>query len=300
MLARSYPGGMKALERLVESLEEMLSPCTLCPRECGVNRFADEIGFCGVSADAKIASAGPHFGEEPPLVGTGGSGTIFLSGCNLGCVFCQNADISHGRSGCYMSAQELADTMLTLQKRGCHNVNFVTPTHQTPAIVKGISLAIKDGLDLPIVYNCGGYEKLDVVKMLRGIVDIYMPDVKYSSDGLAKEYSLAPDYWSLCKEALREMYDQVGDLSLNDRSVATRGLLVRHLVLPNDQGGTEEVLKFLVSLSNETYVNIMGQYRPCFSARDHENLARRPTTEEMSVAYSLARKLKLTRALTES
>lgn len=300
MLARSYPGGEKALAELVQSLEEMLSPCTLCPRECGVDRVAGEIGFCGVGAEAKIASAGPHFGEEPPLVGHGGSGTIFLSGCNLGCVYCQNADISHGRAGRAVSAVDLANTMLSLQTRGCHNINFVTPTHQTPIIVKAIVLALKEGLHVPIVYNCGGYEKLEVVQKLQSIVDIYMPDLKYASDSFGDKYSVAPDYWSHSSESIKEMFAQVGDLRLDSAGVAKSGLLVRHLVLPNNLAGTKEVLEFLASLSTETYVNIMGQYRPCYEASKYKELARRPTREEMNEAFSLARKLKLTRALAES
>ena len=300
MLARKYPGGEKALTELVESLEEMLTPCTLCPRECGVDRLAGEIGFCGVGRKAKIASAGPHFGEEPPLVGHGGSGTIFLSGCNLGCVYCQNADISHGRSGRSVSTEDLAKTMLSLQSRGCHNINFVTPTHQTPAIVKAIVLAMKEGLNLPIVYNCGGYEKLEVIQKLHSIVDIYMPDLKYATDALGEKYSVAPDYWSHSCTAIEEMFNQVGDLTFDFAGVATTGLLVRHLVLPHNLAGTKEALEFLASLSTETYVNIMGQYRPCYEASRYKELSRRPTREEMSEAFSLARKLKLTRALAES
>ncbi len=303
MLAKSYLGGKNGLEDTVAKLYALMSPCRLCPRDCGVDRLAGEIGFCGISKEAKIASSGLHFGEEAPLVGRGGSGTIFLSGCNLGCVYCQNADISHGRVGRDYSINELAEKMLALQARGCHNINFVTPTHQTPVIVDAVVQAMELGLDLPIVYNCGGYEKLEVIKLLQNIVDIYMPDIKYGENEPGETYSKAPEYWDICQQAIREMHKQVGDLSYqeNERTnIAMKGLLARHLVLPNELAGTRKVLEFLAGISESTFVNIMGQYRPCYEAKDIEKLNRRPSPKEMASAFSIARELKLTRGLTES
>ncbi|MDI6642347.1 MAG: radical SAM protein, partial [Elusimicrobiota bacterium] len=247
-------------------------------------------GVCKSGLEVKISSVGPHFGEERELVGRNGSGTIFFTNCNLGCIYCQNYDISHLGYGKEVTIEELAEAMLHLQSLGCHNVNLVTPTHFVPQIVAAISLACSHGLRLPIVYNCSGYENVDVIKLLDGIIDIYMPDIKYSDELAAKKYSNAPDYFERCKEAVREMHRQVGDLQIID-DIAYRGLLVRHLILPNNLAGSEEVFRFLSEeISKDTYVNIMDQYRPMYKASDFVELNRRPTYSEYKNAIELAEK----------
>jgi putative pyruvate formate lyase activating enzyme len=273
----------------------LLSPCRLCPRRCGVDRLAGQVGFCGVGRTALVSSAGPHFGEESCLVGAGGSGTIFLAGCNLGCIFCQNYDISHLRHGQPASPQHIADLMLALARTGCENINFVTPTHVAPHLVEAVQLARAKGLTLPIVWNCGGYESLETLRFVEGSVDIYMPDAKYAHADPASRFSAAPDYPQVAHAALKEMHRQVGDLVLHN-GVATRGLLVRHLVLPNNLAGTQDVIDFLADdISPDTYVNVMGQYRPEFHASDHPELARRPTPDEIAQArrYAARRGLRL-------
>jgi putative pyruvate formate lyase activating enzyme len=247
------------------------------------------MGVCGAGGEAVIASSGPHFGEEAPLVGMGGSGTIFLTHCNLQCVFCQNSDISQRGAGAVVSAAQLARVMLELQRLGCHNINFVTPTHQAFQILSALPLAIDGGLALPLVYNCGGYESLETLQLLDGIVDIYMPDFKYAEAETGRRYSGVNDYPARVRPAVREMHRQVGDLVLDGRGVAQQGLLVRHLVLPHDLAGTAQVVAFLAELSRNTYVNIMGQYRPSYRARAYPPLTRRLTVAEMEGALRLAR-----------
>ena len=267
---------------------EMLSRCRLCPRECGVNRLDGETGFCGGGEEALVGSVSAHFGEERPLVGVGGSGTIFLAGCNLGCLFCQNYELSHLGMGREVGRGELANMMLQLQRAGCHNINFVTPTHFMPQILAALGAAIERGLTVPLVYNCGGYESLEALKLLDGVVDIYMPDAKYSNSAAAEELSGAPDYPERMRAAIAEMHRQVGDLVISDEGLAVRGLLVRHLVLPEDLAGTAEVMRFLASLSRDTYVNVMAQYRPCFRANEHPPMDRRITMQEYREAVQLA------------
>ena len=251
------------IDEKIEALEDILNECKLCPRECGVNRNKGEKGYCRSDRHLMVSSVHPHFGEEDVLVGTHGSGTIFLTNCNLGCVYCQNYDISHLGYGARMTEEELAESMLFLQRKGCHNINFVTPTHFTPQIVKAIKIAVERGLRIPIVYNCGGYESKKTIELLEGIIDIYMPDIKYSDGRNAAKYSNAPDYFEVCKEAVKEMHRQVGVLKTDERGIAWRGLLIRHLVLPNNIAGSREVLKFVAEeLSKDSYVNIMLQYRP--------------------------------------
>lgn len=271
------------------ALRELLAPCRLCPRECAVDRLRGELGFCRSGATAMVSSHGPHFGEERPLVGVAGSGTIFLTNCNLRCVFCQNAEISQLGHGREVSADTLARMMLELQAMGCHNINFVTPTHYAPQLVEGIGVAAAKELRVPVVWNCGGYESVEVLGLLDGIVDIYMPDAKYADAGPAGELSSAPDYPEKMAAALREMHRQVGNLELDARGVARRGLLVRHLVLPNDLAGTMRLMQLIASLSSDTYVNVMAQYRPCFHALRHDGVARRPTREEHDAAVQAAR-----------
>jgi len=271
------------------ALYELMRECRLCPRRCGVNRLEGETGFCRTGAKPVISSWGPHFGEERPLVGRYGSGTIFFTYCNLGCIYCQNWTISHLGEGEETTVERLSSIMLMLQSQGCHNINLVTPTHQTPMIVEALLIAKEKGLEIPIVYNCGGYESLETLKLLEGIIDIYMPDIKYMSEEYAKRYSFAPDYPEVVKVAVKEMHRQVGDLRIDKRGIAVRGLLVRHLVLPNNIAGTEEVVRFIAEeISKDTYVNIMDQYRPCYKAYEHPELSRRISRKEYDDAIKSA------------
>jgi putative pyruvate formate lyase activating enzyme len=279
----------RELERRAKAAEALLQPCRVCPRECLAQRLQGKTGVCGVADQAMVSSYGPHFGEERPLVGFGGSGTIFLAHCNLCCVFCQNFEISQQNGGRIVSAKELAQMMLDLQEMGCHNINFVTPTHQVPQILRALPMAVEGGLQVPLVYNCGGYESLDMLRLLDGIFDIYMPDFKYADVDTAKKYSQVENYPEVAKAALLAMHRQVGDLTLDRRGIACRGLLVRHLILPNDIAGTAEVVLFLAGLSVDTYVNIMDQYRPCYRAHEYPPMARRPTRAELDEARQLAR-----------
>jgi len=278
-----------ALSDKVREAEEILRECTLCPRECKVDRTAGEKGFCKTGDKPFISSYSPHFGEEKPLVGRSGSGTIFMGNCNLGCIFCQNYSISHLGEGIVMSFEKLADVMLSLQNEGCHNINFVTPTHQMPMLLRSLLIASEKGLRLPIVYNCGGYESLHAIQLLEGVVDIYMPDFKYADPARAKKYSGAENYPEVARAALKEMHKQVGDLLTDKRGIAMRGLLVRHLVLPEGVAGTAEIVKFIAEeISINTYINIMDQYHPCFKAFDHPPLNRRITAKEYAEALNMA------------
>jgi putative pyruvate formate lyase activating enzyme len=270
---------------------EILSACRLCPRECDVDRLKGEKGSCALTSGSYISSFGAHFGEEPPLVGRHGSGTIFFTSCNLHCCYCQNYDISQLRVGYKITAEALAEVMLSLEARGCHNINLVTPTHQVPQILKALVMAVGKGLRLPIVYNCGGYESLEVIKLLDGVVSIYMPDIKYADPEVAKKLSAAPDYPRVVKKVVKEMHRQVGDLIINENGVAEKGLLIRHLVLPNRLAGTKEVVRFIAGeISKDSYVNIMDQYRPCYLADNYERLARRITRKEYKEAIDWAKK----------
>jgi putative pyruvate formate lyase activating enzyme len=266
----------------IQKLWAMMNPCVLCPRNCRVFRSKGETGFCGIADMPVVSSQGPHFGEESVLVGQGGSGTIFFASCNLGCVFCQNYDISHFRHGQPITITELADFMLDLQSCGCSNINFVTPTHVAPAIAAGLEIARKKGLNLPTVYNSGGYDSVGTLKLLEGYMDIYMPDMKFSDSAAAKEFANAPDYPEISFAAVKEMHRQVGDLQIDGRGLATRGLLIRHLVLPNKLAGSFKVIDFLAEqISPHTAINVMDQYRPCFKADKHPKINRRPTPEEV-------------------
>jgi putative pyruvate formate lyase activating enzyme len=280
----------------VRAAEEILKRCTLCPRNCKVDRTAGELGFCGTGHTPFVSSWNPHFGEEAPLVGECGSGTIFLTHCNLGCLFCQNWTISHLGEGHHLAFEAFADVMLTLQNYGCHNINFVTPTHQVPMILRSLQTAINKGLRVPVVYNCGGYESLETLKILDGVIDIYMPDFKYAHPEPAGEYSNAKDYPEVAKAAIKEMHRQVGDLFLNSQGIAERGLLVRHLVLPEGLAGTEDIVKFLAGeVSSNTYTNIMAQYYPCYKAAEYPPLDRRITNAEYKKAVNAAKNAGLKR-----
>jgi putative pyruvate formate lyase activating enzyme len=284
------------LKERIRSLNEILSECRLCPRHCGVNRTEGELGYCRAGSDLMISSVFPHFGEEAPLVGYRGSGTIFLTHCNLRCLFCQNYDISHLGRGEKASLSQLANYMIRLQDMGCHNINFVTPTHYVPQIVASLPEAIELGLRIPLVYNCSGYESLTVTKLLDGIIDIYMPDAKYAGEEPAKKFSNAPDYPDVLKEVLKEMHRQVGDLQMDENGIAQRGLLIRHLVMPGNLGGTEDLMQFIAKeISQDSYVNVMQQYRPEYRSRDYPELSRRITYEEYLEAVKVARRFGLHR-----
>jgi len=278
------------LERREKALWAMLERCTLCPRYCSANRTAGQQGICGIANTFKVASSGPHFGEERPLVGRGGSGTIFFSNCNLLCAFCQNWEINHRGDGRQTSHADLARTMLALQRAGCHNINLVTPTHVVPHIVRALRIAIAEGLRLPLVYNTNSYDTLEMIRLLDGIVDIYLPDFKYQDATVAARFSRgARDYPGHTAAAIKEMYRQVGILKLTD-GIAYRGLLIRHLVLPENLAGTDGFVRWVASeLGEETHVNIMGQYRPQHRAREYPPLSRRPTQEELAQAMRWAR-----------
>lgn len=277
-------------------LLEIYESCTLCPRDCRVNRKKNEKGKCRATAVVKVSSAFPHFGEEAPLVGKKGSGTIFFSNCGLRCLYCQNYAISIDGEGVEISDEQLGRIMVRVQEMGCHNINLVTPTHYVPNIVNALRTAIPLGLKVPLVYNSGGYEKLETLKLLDGIVDIYMPDGKYMDPENAGKYSSeAYSYPFYVKIALKEMFRQVGDLAV-ERGVARRGLLIRHLILPNRIAGTEEFLKFVAqNISRTTYINLMRQYRPEYKAFDFPELSRRITSDEYAEALRLAQKYGLTR-----
>jgi len=275
---------------------EMLRECRVCPRSCGVNRLEGEEGFCGVGAAPVVSSANPHFGEEAPLVGSGGSGTIFFTSCNLKCIFCQNYEISHLMDGREMSAPAMAQLMLGLQRMGCHNINFVTPTHQVPQILDAVHRAAEAGLKVPLVYNTGAYDSIETLKLLEGVVDIYMPDLKFMDPAAGKRLMDAPDYPDAAMAAIREMHRQVGDLQIDENGVATRGLLVRHLVMPEDLAGTRKAMAFLArEVSTNTYVNIMNQYRPCGRAMEHDSLRRSISPEEYAQAVEAAQEEGITR-----
>jgi len=276
------------MDERTQNAYRLMDPCTLCPRRCKVHRLQGEEGFCGIGALPVVSSAGPHFGEESVLVGRGGSGTIFFAGCNLGCAFCQNFDISHRKVGHAVSPEQIAEAMLQLQRIGCINVNTVTPTHVTPHIMEAISIARGRGLRVPTVYNCGGYESVETLRLLEGTIDIYMPDAKFADPETAAELCRARDYPEVNRAALKEMHRQVGDLVV-ENGVAKRGLLVRHLVMPNDVCKSLEVMDFLANeISRNTFVNVMDQYRPVFKAREHAKIARTITADEFSRVYLYA------------
>ncbi len=298
-MQKNFPLYLKAyefeeLDRKIEIFEEIFSSCRLCPRNCRVNRLKGEKGYCRAGYYPRVSSYFPHFGEENVLVGRNGSGTIFFSFCNLGCVYCQNFEISHFGNGREVDENELAEIMIYLQQLGCHNINFVTPTHYTPQILKALKLAIEKGLVIPLVYNCGGYESLHTISLLEGIIDIYMPDFKYADNKIAALYSNAPDYFEVCVSALKEMQKQVGDLKWDERGIAYRGLLIRHLVLPNHIDSSKEVLKAISEeVSKTARVNVMSQYRPLYKAKEYSSISRIITLSEYEEVCNFAEKLGL-------
>jgi putative pyruvate formate lyase activating enzyme len=285
------------LAKRAQELYSIYRACRLCPRGCGVNRLKGEKGVCSSTSRAKVYSSHPHFGEERPLVGRGGSGTIFFSNCNLLCVFCQNWEINHRGDGSYVSDDQIGRLMIDLQGIGCRNINLVTPTHIVPNIVQGLRSAVARGLRIPIVYNCGGYEPVEILKLLDGIVDIYLPDYKYTDGRMSEKYSSgARDYPEVAAVAIEEMHRQVEELVVDENGVALRGLIIRHLVLPQNIAGTDKFVRFVADkLTPSTYVNIMAQYRPEHLAHKYPELSRRLTRTEYQQALGWARAAGLTR-----
>ena len=284
------PATVATLGERAEAARAVLSECTLCPRHCRVDRQSGELGFCRTGRRAWVSGCNPHFGEEAPLVGDGGSGTIFFTHCNLGCLFCQNYDISHQGRGEPVSDRQLADFMLSLQAMGCHNINFVTPSHVVPQLLSALEIAVDNGLCLPLVYNTGGYDRVETLALLDGIVDIYMPDFKFWAPEIAETACAAPNYPESARSAILEMHRQVGDLVMDDRDIAVRGLLIRHLVMPAGLAGTRQIMRFISRrISPNTYVNIMPQYRPCGKAGEMRELARPLSAEDFRNALADAR-----------
>jgi putative pyruvate formate lyase activating enzyme len=278
------------LKEKIHNAYSQLKSCGLCPRKCGVDRLSGETGTCNTGKLAWVSSYNPHFGEEDPLVGSHGSGTIFFTHCNLLCLFCQNFDISHQSCGQEVSSDELAAMMLDLQNQGCHNINFVTPSHVVPQILSAVEIAIQHGLCVPLVFNTGGYDRVATLRLLEGIFDIYMPDFKFWDSQVAEDACQARDYPEVARKALLEMHRQVGDLQLDEEGIARRGLLIRHLVLPGGLAGTREIMRFIAQrLSRNSYVNIMSQYRPCGRAAEVRGLSSHLAAKEYQMAVQAAK-----------
>nr|WP_319494953.1 radical SAM protein [uncultured Desulfobacter sp.] len=284
------------LREKISQARQLLKSCEICPRACKVDRFSGELGECATGDEAMVASFNPHFGEEPPLVGAFGSGTIFFSHCNLKCNFCQNYDISHNGDGDECGLGQLAGMMLILQNNGCHNINLVTPTHVVPQILSALDMAIDGGLRIPLVYNSSGYDKVETLKLLEGIVDIYMPDFKFWDPAVAQQTCNAPDYPEVAQKAVSEMYRQVGDLQVDENGIATRGLVLRHLVMPGGMAGTQAVMSFIADhISKNTYVNLMDQYRPCGKAHEVKGLETPVSETEFNQAVQEAKEAGISR-----
>lgn len=276
----------------------LLNPCLVCPWECQVDRLdpSAPLGYCRTKETILISSAQPHFGEENCLVGQGGSGTVFFTSCNLSCVYCQNYPISQLREGRHVSPGELAQRMIYLQKQGCHNINLVSPTIWLPQILSALEKASREGLSIPVVYNTSGYDRLETLRLLESVVDIYMPDIKYADNQFGRKYSGVLDYWKVARKAVGEMHRQVGDLVIDNQGVAQRGLLVRHLILPNDVAGSGKIIRFLAEeISLNTYLNLMDQYYPSYQATNFTELSRRITEAEFEKVEKEARKAGLHR-----
>ncbi len=284
------------LAERVKAAYERLECCTICPRACRVNRLVGELGICRTGALAMVSSYGPHFGEEKPLSGWRGSGTIFLTRCNLKCCFCQNHDISQTSAGEELEPEQIAELMLRLQDYGCHNINLVSPTHVVPQLLAAVWIAARNGLELPIVYNTGGYDSVATLRLLDGVIDIYMPDMKYADADIALRYSGIRSYPQVNRAAVIEMHRQVGDLVIDERGIAVRGLLVRHLILPNRLAGSGKIIDFIAgTISTSTYLNLMDQYRPEYQAHRYPELNRRITPAEFQEVIQLAHRAGLTR-----
>ncbi len=295
------PAYLKLLEKgdfkdRIAEAHAHLSLCDCCALACGVDRLAGALGTCKTGKLARVSNYGPHFGEENPLRGSRGSGTIFFTRCNLRCQYCQNHDISQTDAGYEVEPEELAAMMLDLQERGCHNINLVTPSHVVPQILAGVWAAAKAGLKIPLVYNTGGYDSSEMLRLLDGIIDIYMPDMKYADANIAQQFSKIANYPQVNQSAVKEMHRQVGDLQIDARRIAVRGLLVRHLILPNNLAGTDQIVQFLAGeISTETYLNLMAQYQPEFRAYQFPNLNRRISSVEYQQAFNWAQEAGLMR-----
>lgn len=278
------------LREKIEQARRIIADCTMCPRMCHVDRLSGETGFCKTGEKAVVSSYNPHYGEESPLVGKHGSGTIFFTYCNMLCIFCQNYDISHEGYGRETADADIARIMLHLQRSGCHNINFVTPSHVIYPILSALEIAVEEGLKVPLVYNTGGYDTVETLKLLDGVVDIYMPDVKFFDADFSEKVCGANDYPDIVRNALKEMHRQTGDLEIDDKGIARRGLLVRHLVLPQDRADTRDVMRFIArEISKDTYVNIMPQYRPCGRAGEIKDLASSPSASDFNAAFEAAK-----------
>ncbi len=287
---------VKIIDRNLSGALEMMRGCRICPRNCGVDRLADEKGVCRAGKELLVSSIALHHGEEPPISGYGGSGTVFFAGCNLRCVFCQNYPISHQLEGRTISAKELAAEMIALEKKGAHNINLVTPTHLGPLIMKSLRYAYENGLTVPVVYNCGGYEAAEMLKLWDGIVDIYMPDMKYGGNAAGEKFSSAADYVEINQAAILDMQRQVGPLRINKNGIAQRGLLIRHLVLPNNLAETGGIMRFIAEkVSQETYISLMGQYFPQYRASEFPELNRRLKPAEYLKAKRVMQEFGLSR-----
>jgi len=279
--------GEGILQRRAEEAAARLARCRICPRHCDVNRVEDECGYCQVGRRPVVASWNSHPWEEPPISGTRGSGTVFFSGCSGRCRFCQNYPISQLGVGQEVEISDLADMMLALQGRGCHNINLVTATHVVPSVLSALALAVEGGLRIPIVYNCSGYEELETLHLLDGVVDVYLPDAKYADDQAAREFSGFPHYVEVNRAALREMYRQVGELQLDREGIAVRGMIIRHLVLPGGVAGTPQVLHWIATeLSPTVHVSLLAQYFPAHRALGHPLLGRKLSWEEYDAAIA--------------
>jgi putative pyruvate formate lyase activating enzyme len=288
------------LKKKIKGALNLLKKCSICPNRCGVNRLKDKKGICKTGRYAFVASYNPHFGEEAPLVGRYGSGTIFFSNCNLKCVFCQNYDISQMGYGKEMMPEELAKIMINLQNMGYHNINFVSPTHIVPQILEALEIAIENGLNLPLVYNSNGYDEIHTLKLLDGIIDIYMPDFKYGDDEMAEKYSGIKNYFNTAGMVIKEMQRQVGDLII-ENGIAKKGLIIRHLVLPENIAGSEKVIKFIAeNISKNVYLNIMLQYRPEYKAYKFKELNRSISMDEYEKVIDFAKKYGLERVMRNS
>jgi putative pyruvate formate lyase activating enzyme len=291
---RTFEKGL--LKEKIVKAYSLLKSCVLCPRKCNADRLSGEIGTCKTAKFAWISSYNPHFGEEEPLVGSHGSGTIFFTHCNLLCKFCQNFDISHHANGRQVSDDELAGIMLRLQNQGCHNINFVTPSHVVPQILSAVENAVPRGLSIPLIFNTGGYDRITTLKLLDGVIDIYMPDFKFWDSRVAEIACQAVDYPKVAQKALMEMHRQVGDLQIDDAGIARRGLLIRHLVLPNGMAGTRKIMRFIAQhISPDSYVNIMSQYRPCGRAAEVKKLDSYLLSQEYHMAVDVAKREGITR-----
>ena len=281
-----YQNGM--LDKIIEQASSMLECCCICPRRCKVNRLKDERGFCKTGLKPGVCSFLAHRGEEPPISAKNGSGTIFFTNCNMGCVYCQNYEFSQLGKGREVEFEELAGFMLELQKLGCHNINLVSPTHVMPQILKALKIAISKGLNIPLVYNTGGYELPGIIRLLEGIVDVYLPDMRYGDEEMAIKYSGAPGYPKYNRDSVKEMHRQVGIARMDNEGIIKNGLIIRHLVLPHDICGTEKIMKFIAQeISANTYISLMSQYLPYHKAFEFKDISRRLNEEE----YNKARKI---------